>query len=147
MTESGWGEFEIKIVIYFKDVMEKPVSLFHILKLYPNDDTIQQGKRTVIAETYDELVFIDPSQVLASALAARPTIGGSRRQAARDYEAEEDRQLELMETAKKRVRHLLRSKRQELEDVQGALAKVEADVKELEEGKIPAAYQHLKKIK
>mmetsp|Transcript_30572 Transcript_30572/g.91645 ORF Transcript_30572/g.91645 Transcript_30572/m.91645 type:complete len:248 (+) Transcript_30572:321-1064(+) len=35
VSESGWGEFEINIKIYFVDQKEKPISFFHLLKLYP----------------------------------------------------------------------------------------------------------------
>lgn len=36
VTEKGWGEFEIQIKLYFVDAREKPISFFHLLKLYPN---------------------------------------------------------------------------------------------------------------
>lgn len=60
------------------------MTLYHLLKLYPNEETIQQSKKTIIAERYDELVFTKPSPLMISVLSARPSIGGSRRQAARD---------------------------------------------------------------
>ena len=32
------------------------VNIVHMLKLYPNDATIQTGKKTIVSEFYDELV-------------------------------------------------------------------------------------------
>ncbi len=39
IQEEGWGEFEINIKLFFQDPLEKPVDLFHPLKLYPSDPT------------------------------------------------------------------------------------------------------------
>lgn len=33
--ETGWGEFEASINIFFHDPEEEPILLFHQLKLYP----------------------------------------------------------------------------------------------------------------
>ncbi len=35
VSETGWGEFEASIRIYFKDSDERPLDLFHLIKLYP----------------------------------------------------------------------------------------------------------------
>ncbi len=56
VTETGWGEFEIMIRIYFHDNSEKPQTLYHHLQLYPKDDGGKQTKKTVLAEHYDEIV-------------------------------------------------------------------------------------------
>lgn len=63
LSESGWGEFEIGISIFFhNDVCEKQLDLFHHLKLYSSDDTGPQSmKKPVVVETYDEIVFPEPS--------------------------------------------------------------------------------------
>ena len=34
VTETGWGEFEIQIKIYLADPMERPVTIYHVLKLF-----------------------------------------------------------------------------------------------------------------
>jgi transcription initiation factor IIF auxiliary subunit len=34
---SRWGEFEISITMHFTDPAEKPVEVFHMLKLYHDD--------------------------------------------------------------------------------------------------------------
>ncbi|KAJ1257857.1 hypothetical protein BS78_10G028400 [Paspalum vaginatum] len=62
LSESGWGEFEIAITLYFhSDVCEKRLDLFHQLKLYPEEEAGPQStKKPVVVETYDEIVFPKP---------------------------------------------------------------------------------------
>ena len=40
VTETGWGEFEIVIKIYFQDPSERPVTIYHILKLFQTGESI-----------------------------------------------------------------------------------------------------------
>jgi YEATS domain-containing protein 4 len=40
VSETGWGEFEIQIRIYFNDLTEKPVTLYHGLKLFHTNEAI-----------------------------------------------------------------------------------------------------------
>jgi hypothetical protein len=35
VTETGWGEFEASLRVFFKDPKEGPLDLFHLIKLYP----------------------------------------------------------------------------------------------------------------
>jgi hypothetical protein len=35
VTETGWGEFEASLRVFFKDPNEGPLDLFHLIKLYP----------------------------------------------------------------------------------------------------------------
>ncbi|KAK9815037.1 hypothetical protein WJX73_005711 [Symbiochloris irregularis] len=67
LTEHGWGEFEIAAVVHFTDdAAEKPVELYHKLKLYTEAELSTQTSKTtkipVVAETYEELVFSDPTE-------------------------------------------------------------------------------------
>lgn len=64
LSESGWGEFEIAISIFFhSDVCDKQLDLYHMLKLYPEDEGgPQTTKKPVVVETYDEIVFSEPSE-------------------------------------------------------------------------------------
>lgn len=73
VTELGWGEFAAKIRLFFKDPEEQPVDIVHIIKLYPQNApnqnaAIQQGaslhqnvRKPVMSETYDEIVFAEPT--------------------------------------------------------------------------------------
>ncbi|XP_024370949.1 transcription initiation factor TFIID subunit 14b isoform X1 [Physcomitrium patens] len=76
LSESGWGEFEIGITIYFHpDVGEKPMELFHHLKLYADDETIPQTtKKPVVVESYDEIVLSDPMEASFGRLRNHPAV-------------------------------------------------------------------------
>ncbi|KAJ1824542.1 NuA4 histone H4 acetyltransferase complex and the SWR1 complex subunit [Coemansia sp. RSA 2671] len=71
VTETGWGEFEIITKIYFPPSSgEKPISLYHMLKLYPPESQSQtwpKGK-PVNNFFYDELVFSEPTEEFFEAL-------------------------------------------------------------------------------
>ncbi|KMZ70264.1 YEATS domain-containing protein [Zostera marina] len=76
LSESGWGEFEIVISLHFhSDVCDKQVDLYHHLKLYPEDDTGHQSiKKPVVIESYDEIVFFDPSEACFARLQNHPAV-------------------------------------------------------------------------
>ena len=66
MSETGWGEFEVQIKIHFHDAAaEKPVIMYHVLKLFhaqsgdhqTTSSAMVQGRKTVVSEFYDEIVF------------------------------------------------------------------------------------------
>jgi YEATS domain-containing protein 4 len=63
ITETGWGEFELAIRIYFVDPLEHPVDLYHGLVLYPPEgQAALSTKKPVVKENYDEIVFNDPTE-------------------------------------------------------------------------------------
>ncbi|VDK67806.1 unnamed protein product [Litomosoides sigmodontis] len=68
VTETGWGEFEVQIRIYFVDVNEKPVTAFHYLRLFQPQVTLPNGKTMVAAEYYDEIVFQEPTMPMYKVL-------------------------------------------------------------------------------
>uniref|UniRef100_A0A1I7XAM7 YEATS domain-containing protein 4 n=1 Tax=Heterorhabditis bacteriophora TaxID=37862 RepID=A0A1I7XAM7_HETBA len=70
VTETGWGEFEIQIRIYFVDMNEKPVAAFHYLRLFQPLINLPNGKTQVVAEYYDEIVFQEPTIPMYKALTA-----------------------------------------------------------------------------
>lgn len=59
--ETGWGEFEILIQIYFHDTKEKKIDIYHLLQLYPKTPGASLStKKPVISEHYDEIIFNEP---------------------------------------------------------------------------------------
>ncbi|XGW28156.1 hypothetical protein V3C99_008172 [Haemonchus contortus] len=70
VTETGWGEFEVQMRIYFVDVNEKPVTVFHYLRLFQPIVNLPNGTTQVIAEHYDEIVFQEPTIPMYKALTA-----------------------------------------------------------------------------
>ncbi|XP_071930658.1 transcription initiation factor TFIID subunit 14b-like isoform X2 [Coffea arabica] len=76
LSESGWGEFEIVITLHFhNDVCEKPLHLYHHLKLYPEEDSGPMStKKPVVVESYDEIVFTEPSEGFFSRVQNHPAV-------------------------------------------------------------------------
>lgn len=59
--ETGWGEFEILIQVYFHDPKEKKIDIYHLLQLYPKTPGASLStKKPVISENYDEIIFNEP---------------------------------------------------------------------------------------
>lgn len=76
LSESGWGEFEIAITLYFHaDVCDKPLNLYHHLKLYPEDESGSMStKKPVVVESYDEIVFPEPSDSFLARVQNHPAV-------------------------------------------------------------------------
>lgn len=69
VSETGWGEFEIMIKIYFHPcAVEKPVIVYHHLRLHPFEDDLNgqpwPKDKPVMSLLYDELVFNEPTEQL-----------------------------------------------------------------------------------
>lgn len=64
VTETGWGEFEIQIKLYFvTESMEKPQTLWHSLKLHPygpDAEARKERREVVVSQNYEEIVFNEP---------------------------------------------------------------------------------------
>ncbi|CEM10002.1 unnamed protein product [Vitrella brassicaformis CCMP3155] len=79
VAEYGWGEFEIAVRIHFVDPTEKPLEITHFLRLFKDGSTDVQPPRdpmeaeTVAHETYDEVIFHEPSDWFYDKLMAGPT--------------------------------------------------------------------------
>ncbi|KAG5547804.1 hypothetical protein RHGRI_013480 [Rhododendron griersonianum] len=76
VSESGWGEFEIAITLHFhSDICEKPLHLFHHLKLYPEDESGSLStKKPVVMESYDEIVLTEPSEGFFARVQNHPAV-------------------------------------------------------------------------
>lgn len=68
INEVGWGEFEIRIELFFLDPAEKPVELFHSLKLFGDNEKF--SKKPAVSEHFNEIVFNDPSEAFHKKLMA-----------------------------------------------------------------------------
>ncbi|KAI9368221.1 yeats family-domain-containing protein [Aspergillus egyptiacus] len=64
VTETGWGEFEIQIKLYFvPESSEKPQTLWHSLKLHPygpDAEGKKERREVVVSQNYEEVVFNEP---------------------------------------------------------------------------------------
>lgn len=77
LTETGWGEFEINIKIYFDDeANEKTLNFYHHLRLHPyynvSPDKPQQPDDEITSAFYDEIVFNEPNEQFFKTLMDRP---------------------------------------------------------------------------
>jgi transcription initiation factor IIF auxiliary subunit len=63
IIRNGWGEFDIGVTIYFRDINEEPVNKVHMLRIF-HFKTTQKAtlKKPVVNETYDEIVFCEPTE-------------------------------------------------------------------------------------
>jgi YEATS domain-containing protein 4 len=64
VVETGWGEFEIQIKLYFTpESGEKPQTLWHSLKLHPygpDAEGMKERREVVISQNYEEVIFNEP---------------------------------------------------------------------------------------
>ncbi|KAK3029038.1 hypothetical protein RJ639_040090 [Escallonia herrerae] len=76
LSEAGWGEFEIAITLHFhSDVSDKPLHLYHHLKLYPEEEAGSMStKKPVVVESYDEIVFTEPSEGFFARVQNHPAV-------------------------------------------------------------------------
>ncbi|KAK6136671.1 hypothetical protein DH2020_029578 [Rehmannia glutinosa] len=76
VSESGWGEFEIAITLHFhNDVGDKPLHLYHHLKLYPEEESGPLStKKPVVVESYDEIVLSEPSESFFARVQNHPAV-------------------------------------------------------------------------
>ncbi|KAG7755838.1 hypothetical protein KL911_001895 [Ogataea haglerorum] len=75
VSETGWGEFEIVIKIYFNnDCGEKNITFYHHLKLHPYGPNVEESQKTGRVESilFDEIVFNEPTERMFRLLTAKP---------------------------------------------------------------------------
>lgn len=74
ITETGWGEFEIPIRIYFAtESNEKNITIYHHLKLHPYKE-VKPGEedKPIKSVLYDEVIFNEPTEKFFSMLTSKP---------------------------------------------------------------------------
>ncbi|XP_018578167.1 YEATS domain-containing protein 4 [Anoplophora glabripennis] len=107
ISETGWGEFEIVIKIHFHDPNERPVTMYHILKLFHSGGTqdigMEQGKG-LVSESYDEIVFQDPTQLMHHLLTNAKPLTLGRWEHNTNFEERKENTLKSILDAKQKVR-------------------------------------------
>uniref|UniRef100_A0A0N5BQG8 YEATS domain-containing protein 4 n=1 Tax=Strongyloides papillosus TaxID=174720 RepID=A0A0N5BQG8_STREA len=66
--ETCWAESEVMIKIFFVDSTEKPITLYHYVRIKEDGATFVGDDGTVVAEHYDELIFKEPSKLMERCL-------------------------------------------------------------------------------
>ena len=134
VTETGWGEFEIAIKLYFHpESNEKPLQLFHYLKLHPYNgneqelETARLQRRPVMSYVYDEVVFNEPTEAMYEVLTSKGTARvPSKARGARGEFVEETEKVEL-----DRLGEGLRKVKEQTEEVKKKLKQKEEELIEL----------------
>lgn len=133
VTETGWGEFEIVIKIYFQDPTERAVTIYHILKLFqhgqPTDhNSLLQGKRTVVSELYDEIIFQDPTQYIQPLLTStRPLSLGAYKHET-DFEEKKKTALVSVKSARTKIQGEITDMKAKLELAKTTITKFKEEI-------------------
>lgn len=126
LTETGWGEFEIAIKIFFHDSNERPVTIYHFLKLFDReeDGNVKVVPGPVNSEFYDELVFMDPTVKMHKMLTQPKSSHTAVASHNQNYELKKVQDLKKILDAKQKVK-------QEIEDLKKKLASTKDDVQKM----------------
>ncbi|KAL8906809.1 MAG: hypothetical protein Q9207_001797 [Kuettlingeria erythrocarpa] len=151
VTETGWGEFEVQIKIYFvPEANEKPQTIWHHLKLHPYGPDAERQRETkapVVSECYEEVVFNEPVEAFYELLTTsggggrgkgskgskQMSIGGKGdRVAELPFEGlysqkEEGRELDRLGEAIKTVEVMVKAERKKLEEKEKILADLRSE--------------------
>lgn len=134
VQETGWGEFEIVIKIFFQDPAEKPITIYHLLKLFQSDPAVIAGKKNVVSEHYDEIVFTDPTITMNSLLSnPRPMIPAVRHDSAIDYRELEEQHLGAITSAQKKIKLEIQDLSDRLKTTKDLIQKYRDHLEEMEE--------------
>ncbi|ELU10838.1 hypothetical protein CAPTEDRAFT_115398, partial [Capitella teleta] len=132
VTETGWGEFEIIIKIFFNDPNERPVTLYHLLKLFQSEADVMLGRKSLVVEQYDELIFQDPSALLQQMLTTlKPiTLGAYKHE--HNFEEKKENTIANLNTAKTKIRNEISDLNERLKQTREAIGKFNEEISKLE---------------
>lgn len=136
VTETGWGEFEIGIKIHFVDPNEKPVTIYHILKLFETDPVSKtiNVKKNLVSEFYDEIVFNEPSLFMKSLLTQTRTLTLGPYKHETNFEDKKVKTLDSIQAAKNKVRHEINDLKERLKGAQDMISKYKQEIAGIESG-------------
>ncbi|KAK6964918.1 YEATS domain-containing protein 4 [Biomphalaria glabrata] len=134
VTETGWGEFEIIIKIYFNDPMERPVTIYHLLKLFQSEADVMLGKKALVVEYYDEMVFQDPTTIMNSLLANTTSLGIGPYKHETDFEEKKERTKNKINNAHSKIRYEIDQMNEKLKRAKDSIVKMKKEIAKLEEG-------------
>lgn len=137
VTETGWGEFEVIIKIYFNDPQERPVTIYHLLKLFQTETDIMLGKKSLVVEFYDELVFNEPTLMMQHLLnnTRALTLGTYKHDT--DFEEKKEKTLNKILTAKNKIRYEISELNERLKQKKQTIQKLKDDISKLETTRVP----------
>uniref|UniRef100_A0A1B6G4R2 YEATS domain-containing protein 4 n=1 Tax=Cuerna arida TaxID=1464854 RepID=A0A1B6G4R2_9HEMI len=128
VTETGWGEFEIVIKIYFHDPNERPVTLYHILKLFQSAADVSLGRKTLVSEFYEEMVFQDPTAFMQHLLTTTRQITMGPWKHDTDFEEKKDMTLANIIAAENKIRPEITELKERLKLAEETISKFKAEI-------------------
>lgn len=145
VTETGWGEFEIVIKIHFHDPTERPVTMYHILKLFQSPildgevtTTQLEGKKGLVSEQYEEIVFQEPTQLMQQLLTnVQPVTTGPWKHDT-DFEEKKVQSLENIIETKAKIKSEITLLKDKLKLARETIAKFKTEMAKVQ-GQQPAA--------
>lgn len=135
LMETGWGEFEIVIKMYFHDPNERPVTLYHILKLFqsPISEGVQPTiGRSLVSESYEEIVFQEPTQLMQHLLSNVKPITNGPWSHDTDFEDKKERTLEKIVAAQAKVRNEIADLKEKLHLAKETIMKFKDEIAKLQ---------------
>ncbi|XP_053625631.1 YEATS domain-containing protein 4 [Plodia interpunctella] len=135
LTETGWGEFEIVIKIYFHDPNERPVTLYHILKLFQSP--VSEGApptvgRALVSESYEEIVFQEPTQLMQHLLNNVKPITNGQWTHDTDFEDKKEKTLEKIIAAQTKVRSEITELKEKLHLAKETITKFKEEIAKIQ---------------
>lgn len=138
VTETGWGEFEVQIKLYFvPEANEKAQTLWHALKLHPygaDAEGQRERKEAVVSQNYEEIVFNEPVEAFYELLTSGPAQAakgkGSKGSKQSSFKRNSERSAEIPYTDSADNPYSQKAEGQELDRLNEAIKTVEQMVKE-----------------
>uniref|UniRef100_A0A1B6D9X6 YEATS domain-containing protein 4 n=2 Tax=Clastoptera arizonana TaxID=38151 RepID=A0A1B6D9X6_9HEMI len=128
ITETGWGEFEIVIKIYFHDSNERPVTLYHILKLFQSGADMALGKKPLVTEFYEEVVFQDPTAYMQQLLMNTHPLTVGQWKHETDFEEKKEKTLSSITAALNKIRSEISEYKERLKLAEETTSKFRAEI-------------------
>ncbi|KAH8334162.1 YEATS domain-containing protein 4 [Drosophila kikkawai] len=136
ITETGWGEFEVVIKIYFNDQSERPVTCYHILKLFQSpvvdgeltSSTTMDTKKGLVSESYEEIVFQEPTQIMQHYLLLSEQSANGLLTHDTDFEEKKTKTLDNIVNVKQKVKVEIVTLKDKLKLARETISKFKAEL-------------------
>ncbi|KAJ9297510.1 hypothetical protein DTO271G3_4285 [Paecilomyces variotii] len=155
VTETGWGEFEIQIKLYFvPESNEKPQTLWHSLKLHPygpDAEGMKERREVVVSQNYEEVVFNEPVEqfydiLTGGSAGAQPQKGKSGKNSKQQQQQQGGRTAEIPYNESPKNPYSRTTESKELDRLTEATKTVEQMLKE-EKTKLAEREKKLQELK
>jgi len=140
ITETGWGEFEIVIKLYLSDTAERPVTIYHVLKLFQSGQatdhtSLMKNQKTVVSEFYDEIIFQDPTQFIQPLLTTtRPLSLGAYKHET-NFEEKKKNSLVAIKAGRSKIQAEIADMKSKLELAKTTAVKFREEIKKAQKEK------------